>query len=113
MAEYIDRQQLIDALNTWPKYGVDERVRIVGWNEGLEPYVHFRDIVTAIANIPAADVVERKKGRWILRLPANQDNNATWECSVCHAGEVHVPIVEVPFCWKCGADMRGEQDEAD
>ena len=94
MAEYIDRQAAIVRACKQIK---DDSVA--------------HDVKEAIKSIPAADVVERKKGHWILRLPADQDNNATWECSVCHAGEVHVPIVEVPFCWKCGADMRGEQDE--
>ena len=50
----IDRQAAIDAINTWDKFGVDERCRIVRWHEGLEPYVHLRDVLTAIVNLPAA-----------------------------------------------------------
>ena len=54
MNDLIDRQAAIDAINTWDKFGVDERSRMVRWHEGLEPYVHLRDVVTAIVNLPSA-----------------------------------------------------------
>lgn len=54
MSDLIDRQIAIDAINTWDKFGVDERSRVVRWHEGLEPYVHLRDVVTAIVNLPSA-----------------------------------------------------------
>ena len=53
MSDLIDRQAVIDAISTWDKFGVDERGRIVRWYEGLEPYVHWRDVVTAIVNLPS------------------------------------------------------------
>ena len=52
--DLIDRQAVINAINTWDKFGVDERCRIVRWYEGLEPYVHLRDVLTAIVNLTAA-----------------------------------------------------------
>ena len=53
MSDLISRQSAIEAINTWDKFGVDERSRIVRWHEGLEPYVHLRDVVTAIVNLPS------------------------------------------------------------
>ena len=48
-----------------------------------------------------------RHGKWILLQDADDTGNATYECSVCHHGEVHVPIVEVHYCWNCGAKMEG------
>lgn len=68
-----------------------------------------RQIVEAL---PSAQP-ERMRGRWIEIQAPDSDGNGLYECSICHRGEVHVPIVEVPFCWHCGAYMREEQDETD
>ena len=51
-----------------------------------------------------------KHGRWIQDGELDEDGNGQYHCSVCSAGEKHNPIVDVPYCWKCGADMRGEKD---
>lgn len=49
-----------------------------------------------------------KHGKWILVREADEDGNALYECSNCHKGEIHVPSVEVRYCWNCGARMDGE-----
>ena len=59
--------------------------------------------------LPSADVQPVRHGHWIHIL-TEEDGNALYECSVCHKGEVHVPIVEVSYCWNCGARMDGEKD---
>lgn len=51
---------------------------------------------------------ERKTGKWI-HIRTEADGNALYECSECHMGEVHVPIVEVRYCWNCGAKMDGSE----
>ena len=55
-------------------------------------------------------VTVRERGRWIQNGELDEDGNGQYHCSVCSAGETHNPIVDVPYCWKCGADMRGEED---
>jgi len=65
-------------------------------------------IIGVLEALPSAQP-ERPKGEWI-HIRDEEDGNSLYECSVCHKGEVHVPIVEVSYCWNCGADMRGEQD---
>lgn len=53
------------------------------------------------------DAVEVVHGRWISNGELDEDGNGQYHCSVCFAGEKHNPIVEVPYCWKCGAKMDG------
>jgi len=53
MDDLISRKAAIDAINTLDKFGVDERDRLVRWHEGLEFYVHLRDVLTAIVNLPS------------------------------------------------------------
>lgn len=50
----ISRQDTLEAICTWDKFGVDALGRVVRWYEGLEPYVHLRDVVWAIENMPSA-----------------------------------------------------------
>lgn len=58
-----------------------------------------------IKQFPSAQP-QRMRGRWIEIQAPDSDGNGIYECSVCHRGEVHVPIVEVPLCWHCGAYMK-------
>ena len=46
-----------------------------------------------------------KHGEWIFQRYDDITGNADYECSVCHHGDTHVPIVEVNYCWHCGARM--------
>lgn len=106
MDDTISRQQTIDAINTWDKFGVDERNRIIRWHEGLEPYVRLRDVLIAIVNLPAAQP-QRKKGRWVEVT----DGTCIWKvCDQCGEkplwNEWRTDRCESNFCPNCGADMR-------
>ena len=70
-------------------------------------YREAEDIEEFVKRMPTIE--ERKTGRWI-HIRDEEDGNALYECSVCHMGEVHVPIVEVSYCWNCGAKMEVEHD---
>lgn len=52
---------------------------------------------------------ERPQGEWI-RTGSLGNGNAQYECSECHYGDEHAESQEVPYCWHCGADMRGKTD---
>ena len=54
MRDPIERQAAIEAINTWDKFGVDGRGRLVRWQVGLAIYVRLRDVLTAIVNLPSA-----------------------------------------------------------
>ena len=57
------------------------------------------------------EFVKRKRGKWIF-IRGEEDGNALYECSECGKGDIHAPEVMVSYCWNCGADMRGDSDEA-
>ena len=97
--DLIDRQAAIDALVTPRVHDVYDSY----WNGRNKQ--HQEDI-DAINALPSAQP-ERKKGKWIF-IREEEGGNALYSCSVCGKGEVHVPIVQVSYCWNCGADMRGK-----
>ena len=59
----------------------------------------------------AYDAGQRNQAEWIRIGDYDCDNNAPFECSNCHAGDTHAKGVRVPYCWKCGAKMKGAKDE--
>ena len=70
---------------------------------GNSAYRDVYDTVERIRMIPAADVVERKRGRWIEQY---QGHNLL-KCSAC--GHEYSDYIECQnFCGNCGAYMRGE-----
>lgn len=54
----------------------------------------------------------RGVGKWIMlenQSKEDTDNGNYWyTCSHCSAGDLHAKVQEVPFCWKCGARMKGD-----
>ena len=62
----------------------------------------------AIEQLPSA---ERKNGRWV-RIEDENGDFLCWECSEC--GDRYVmPYHRASYCPNCGAEMRGEEDDAD
>lgn len=70
------------------------------------------DLVDTFAEIPAADVVEVRRGRWICINKIYGE----YECSVCHGMDsncsdyygIHA-VTEQEFCPSCGAKMDEEE----
>lgn len=62
-------------------------------------------------NIPAADVVERKKGEWVEDYNLINDTYH-FHCSVCGDEEwgTRKQIEDTHYCPNCGADMRPTQN---
>lgn len=87
--EYIERDALMKLLEVEERYG----------------YLDASDI----NSIPAADVVEVKRGRWEPRM---QDDGygeyLLYFCSECGAVS---PNTTRNYCQNCGARMRGAEDE--
>ena len=96
MTDLISRQAAIDALErgAWGKE----------WDKTLAKAM--------IESVPSAQP-ERKKGFWYALEKGDKGYSAgDFKCSVC--GEPNRCYVPKPhFCPSCGADMRGENDEAD
>ncbi len=93
MAEYIDRASLINNLITFAPE-------------------HYTSLLNdLILKEPDADVVERKKGKWIAdEWDADDDRECI--CSRCREQGLAKPgrydVYLSNFCPNCGADMREE-----
>ena len=60
-----------------------------------------------INNAPTVDAVPVRHGKWkLIRMEDNGDGFYT--CSNCDRGDIHSPLVNVPYCWYCGARMDVE-----
>lgn len=110
MDDLIRRQDAIDAISTWDKFGVDERNRLVRWYEGLEPYVKLRDVVWAIEKLPST----HRKGKWIV---LDECSNEGVYCSECNKKVLKIDYSNTMkwknfnYCPNCGASMvRGEEE---
>jgi hypothetical protein len=70
-----------------------------------------RRAIAAIRELPTAERV----GKWILSDLQDENEvangNFYYVCSCCGKGDTHAKSAEVPYCWWCGARMRGEEDE--
>lgn len=92
MAEYIDRDAVLDFIDG-----------IWDCDEWVETKRFIQD---KIALFPVADVVERKRGEWNVRIFGRDGTDAY--CSVCGKGGNRP---HWNFCPNCGADMRPEGRE--
>ena len=104
----ISRKELAEALDTWPKYGVDERGRIVNWHEGLVPYVKCLDVFMALSNSPSVKP-KRPTGHWIEERDC--EGKKRWlTCSVCGYKTDDYYFNNPNYCSHCGADLRGDKE---
>lgn len=95
MPRYIDADALTLKIDDWRVEG-ENLEETYGKNDD---YVEaLRDVLDIIEDAPTADVVERKKGKWIYRTEIT--------CSVCGSPTTF----DDNFCSHCGADMRGEEE---
>lgn len=97
MTEYIKREDVLDALCN---------ASVPTFNLFGKPILDV-DYVPAIKSIPAADVVERKTGKWITYL-----EYGFVECPFCHsATNCYGDISELHYCFSCGAKLEGDDDD--
>ena len=82
--------------------------RYIDADKARRELITLGDLIGAkyIDNIPSADVVERRRGEWIL-TPYTDSGSPIHECSVCTHG-VSGDLKVRNFCPNCGADMRKE-----
>ena len=101
MAEYIDREALIE----WLK-----RIQLIDLSDGrgLCRVIMEDDFKKAIKKMPKgiiADVEPARHGRW----ETNSDRPDSLICSVCKCGFDMWKHDPHNYCPNCGADMRGEE----
>ena len=104
MAEYIEREALIDAVESIDWYSVYKGKLTAGAPNTENALYKASNIYAAIDNVPAADVVEVRHGRW------EWDTEDIYRCSNC-AEKSHVKEVmghpEWDYCPNCDAKMDG------
>lgn len=63
MSEYIERNEVLKAMDTWDKFGYTHTGAFVRnpKTDDYVPYVHYEDMVKCVSNFPTADVVSKGK----------------------------------------------------
>ena len=104
MDEYIEREALIDAVESIDWYNVYKGKLTAGAPNTENALYKASSIYAVIDNAPSADVAQVRHGRW------EWDTEDIYRCSNC-AEKSHVKEVmghpEWDFCPNCGAKMDG------
>ena len=54
---------------------------------------------------------DRPQGEWLLsgiqRQEDNDNGNYAYVCTNCKHTDIHAKTQKVPYCWWCGAKMKG------
>lgn len=113
MAEYINRDTFLEKERAWYCENCDMRKNSKGklvYEIGDAPCraCRINDILDEVENCPAADVVERKTGKWIYP----SDIIGFGRCSECKALWNYSLMINKFFkiCPRCGSYNRGEND---
>lgn len=79
----------------------------------VEPYLDCKIVLNSedpgmkVSEIPAADVIERKRGHWIVPVPGDGEpycSECKKEAPTVGAFNMHSELTD--FCPHCGADMK-------
>lgn len=99
MAEYIERQKVIDMLIN---------AALISDEDGEYSGYCTEDV--DIESIPAADVVEVRHGRWEKHPQSNEDD-PVYTCSLCKLNVSGFEKRWIKYCPNCGAKMdRGSHE---
>jgi hypothetical protein len=107
----ISRNELLKAIDTWDKFGVDDTNSLFRLDNlslpHYVPYIHYDDVIKCIKGMPP---VTQKSGKWIY-----DETIENWRCSKCnetpktmgYVGTADFMAEHFKFCNHCGAKMRG------
>lgn len=73
----IDADELLKAMDTWDKFGVDANTKIIPVKNCYVPYVHYDDMIQAVKGMPTiieADTPKRRKGTPL------EENDSGYNC---------------------------------
>ena len=114
MSNFIDRKELLKAMDTWDKFGYTHTGAFIRnpHTEDYVPYVHYEDMVKCVSNMPTADVRENVKGEWVeepFMYDVDSKGRPMMSISIyCSACKEEVDE-KTNFCPHCGAEMRSSQ----
>lgn len=98
MAEYIDRDTVLDKLHETGGCGAQPNT----WADGFDKAID--EAYRAVQSLPAADVAPVVHGKWIGDLYGYNS------CSIC-GRELDEPEDIFPYCPYCGAKNDGTQED--
>lgn len=108
----IKRQDAIDALCSVCGVDCDKSKFVYGGKQ--EDQVILCPEHYVLTQLPSAQP-ERKKGKWIINeYGAVVCSECKWNAPRIMTGCLanrHLDYDKSDYCWHCGADMRGDQDE--
>ena len=106
MDRCLSENGILEAMDTWPKYGCmpDGRfIRLTKENEkDYVPYVHYDDMVKVVKGIPSLDVEPVIHAHWALYLDENNCTYGNYACTNCHTIQ---GLMKYRYCPYCGAKM--------
>ena len=106
----IRREELLKAIDSWDKFGVDDTNSLFRLDNlslpHYVPYIHYDDVIKCIKGMPS---VTQKSGKWIAQDIHNCHTD--FRCSEC--GYIHSfmhlygePTADYTYCPNCGAKME-------
>lgn len=107
--KYIELEKAIEAivgLTTYDNAPALNAAVEKEYHNGREWIGGVRDALIEIGDLPAADVVEVRHGRW-ERIYDKSAGGPRLRCSLCHSRSLYAFY----YCPDCGAKMDGGQDE--
>ena len=111
MSEYIRKAEAIERALYTPimSNGPVEEKDVDAWIDGTVDAQE--QIAASIGKIPAEDVVERKRGEWVIKnghIVCDQCEKIIAVCPNCdQLNDILLELKETEkFCYNCGADMR-------
>ena len=115
MNDLISREATIDAMENTDWYHQNQNGEMVHGASSEDQAWYKAEDVYGVLERMSSTHPERKKGKWLLsdeqRREDTDNDNYLYFCSNCLHSDIHAKTQEVPYCWWCGANMRGEQDE--
>lgn len=104
MTDYISREAAIEAIENTDWYHINHSGELVHGANGNDdtPLYKADDVYKAIDAVPAADVVERKTGKWIKTDKHDIYYQSGYECSICGV----LTTCHGNYCPNCGARME-------
>jgi len=106
----ISRDELLKAIDTWDRFGVDDTNSLFRLDNLSLPhyvaYMHYDDVVKCIKGMPSVKPQEPKTGHWIDLKEDNEmsdDDMWRYSCNMCHGQNSRKTL----FCPNCGYPMKG------
>ena len=106
----ISREELLKAIETWDKFGVDDTNSLFRLDNlslpHYVPYIHYDDVIKCIKGMPSVT----QSGKWNEYYTSQKGNNV-FNCKECgHTFVVTQGKDNMNYCPNCGAKMVEQQE---